>query len=76
MSADKARANLRTALFINGNWVAAPKTFNVNEGATGTLLATCPLASPEQVDEAVKAAHTAFKTWSKTPAAERAAWLK
>ncbi len=76
MSSASARANLKTHIYLNGAWKATEATFPVLESATGNLLADCPKATPADVDAAVTAAAAAFKTWGKTPAAERAAWLK
>ena len=43
--------------------------------ATGEVLCTVPEASPEQLNAAVDAAHTAFGSWSQTTPAERSAML-
>jgi len=43
--------------------------------ATGDVLCTVPEASPEQLNAAVEAAHTAFGTWSQTTPAERSSLL-
>jgi betaine-aldehyde dehydrogenase len=40
--------------------------------ATGETLARAPRTTPEEVDEAVRAARTAFEGWSKTTPAQRA----
>lgn len=40
--------------------------------ATGKADALVPLAGPDEVDEAVQAAHTAFAVWRATPAGTRA----
>ncbi len=76
MSLDKARAALQTANYIDGAWVKPEKTFDVVSGATGAVFAQCPLATPDMAAAAAAAAAAAFKTWGKTPAAERAGWLK
>jgi len=76
MSAERALANIKDSVFINGNWVKPVKTFDVLSGTSGKVFATCPNATVDDVDAAVKAAATAFKTWSKTPATERSDWLK
>jgi len=44
--------------------------------ANGEKLWDVPIATKEDVDDAVKSARTAFKTWSKIPFDERAALLK
>jgi acyl-CoA reductase-like NAD-dependent aldehyde dehydrogenase len=75
MSLEKARAALQTANYIDGAWIKPEKTFDVVSGATGAVFAQCPLATAEMAADAAKAASAAFKTWGKTPAAERAGWL-
>ncbi len=67
----------RYQLFIGGQWRYASneamiKTYNP---ATGELLAEISDASNKDVDDAVKAAQDAFKTWSITTPAERATVL-
>jgi malonate-semialdehyde dehydrogenase (acetylating) / methylmalonate-semialdehyde dehydrogenase len=60
--------------FINGQWVdAKTKKFDiVPNPATGEELASVPISSREDLDDAVQAAKQAFKTWSKTPVPKRA----
>lgn len=60
--------------YINGEWVDAisKKTEMVPNPATGEILAYVPLSSVEDVEQAVKAAAEAFKTWSQTPVPKRA----
>ena len=60
-------------LIIGGRKVATKGTFGVINPANEQVLAQCPRATREQLDEAVKAATAAFATWSRTPDAERAA---
>jgi betaine-aldehyde dehydrogenase len=74
--ADKTRAALRNTLFINGAFQPAAAAFAVEDPTTGQPLANAGGASPQQVDEAVKAAAAAFKSWRKVPDAERAGWLR
>ncbi len=64
-------------LYINGRWADARdgKTFKTYCPANGEFLATCAEATREDVDEAVKAAWTAWDSWKKVPPAERAALL-
>ena len=69
-------ASLRKDLFIDGKWVAAASSFDVANPVTGELLAACGGASNDQVDAAVKAARTAFKSWRKLSDGERADWLR
>ena len=64
-------------LFINNEFVPSSdgKTFATVCPTNGEKLADVSAATPEDVDRAVKVATEAFKTWSKTSPAERAALL-
>jgi acyl-CoA reductase-like NAD-dependent aldehyde dehydrogenase len=59
---------------INGKAydASSAKTLNVINPATEKTLASVPIATREVLDEAVDAAHAAFKSWSKTSWSERA----
>jgi malonate-semialdehyde dehydrogenase (acetylating) / methylmalonate-semialdehyde dehydrogenase len=67
-----ATRNLKN--FINGEWVEAgtAQYEQVPNPATGEELARVPLSGREDLDRAVSAAKSAFKTWSKTPVPRRA----
>lgn len=67
----------RYGLFINGRWKDASDggTFTTCSPATGETLAVCAQATRDDMDEAVRAAWAAFKSWKHVPAAERAAIL-
>lgn len=60
--------------FIGGKWVhsQSDNSLPVPNPATEEILAYVPLSTREDLDEAVKAAKTAYKTWSKTPVPKRA----
>ena len=58
-------------LIIDGKKVATAETFPVINPATEEVIAHCPKATVEHVDEAVAAARRAFPAWSATPDAER-----
>lgn len=76
-SEKEALQSLRThELFIDGKFVEAAGTWNVENPATGDVLAPAGAASVEQVDAAVRAAAEAFKTWRNVSDADRAAWLR
>jgi acyl-CoA reductase-like NAD-dependent aldehyde dehydrogenase len=60
---------------INGRLVAGPRSFQAFNPATRSVIAEVPDASKEQLDQAVESAAIAFKTWSRTPLAERRAAL-
>jgi len=51
-------------LSIAGKLATADTTFDVLNPATGKLLARAPAASIVQLDDAIAAARTAFKSWS------------
>ena len=74
---EKAKLQERYQLFIGGQWKDASdhETFKTICPADGSILAECAQATKEDVDEAVKAAWEAFKTWKHTTVAERAAVL-
>ena len=50
-------------LYINGESVATDTTMDINNPATGELLGKCPVATRDQLDQAVAAAKAAFKGW-------------
>jgi acyl-CoA reductase-like NAD-dependent aldehyde dehydrogenase len=58
---------------INGQGVPGAAEIDVINPATGKKFATAPDCTPEQLDEAVAAAQSAFKTWKNVPIAERQA---
>src|SRR5208282_1724317 len=64
---------MKSHLIIGGQHrESQSKTFNVINPATQEIIGTAPIASAEEVEEAVNAAETAFRKWSKVPAASRA----
>ena len=54
---------------------ASGKFIDVINPATEEVVGRVPVASPEEIDLAVKTAQDAFKVWRETPAAERAAMM-
>lgn len=60
--------------FVNGQWIDSQATdfLEVPDPATGIVLASVPISTKEEVDQAVKAAKAAFKTWRKVPVPKRA----
>ncbi|ERN52599.1 CoA-acylating methylmalonate-semialdehyde dehydrogenase [Alkalihalophilus marmarensis] len=60
--------------YINGEWVASngKDTLEVPNPATGEILASVPISTKEDVDQAVKAANEAFKKWKNIPVPKRA----
>lgn len=63
--------------FVGGSWHTASvhDSLDVNNPATGEMLARVPLSSAEDVDRAVAAAVRAFDGWRRTPATERIQYL-
>ncbi|MBK1795504.1 NAD-dependent succinate-semialdehyde dehydrogenase [Devosia sp. WQ 349] len=68
----------RQQLYIGGKWSDAlsGKTLAVEDPATGTILGSIPNGGTEETRLAIEAAHTAFKSFSQTTAAERADMLR
>lgn len=65
-------------LYINGQWQSAhsDRTIEVSNPATNQVIAKVVEASAEDVDVAVQAAKSAFDSWSATPSAERAEYIR
>ncbi len=63
--------------YINGEWVDAysEETFENRNPATGALLGEFPRSDSRDVDAAVQAAKSAYKTWRLFPAPRRAELL-
>ena len=68
----------RDALYIDGAWVQADGggTIAVNDPATGELVGHVPNAGRAETKRAIEAAYKAFKSFSRTTAAERANLLR
>src|SRR5665213_3067198 len=58
-------------LLIDGKMVPGDLTMPVLNPATEEVLAQCPRASKNQLDQAVAAAKAAFPAWAATPIEER-----
>jgi succinate-semialdehyde dehydrogenase/glutarate-semialdehyde dehydrogenase len=65
-------------LLINGQWVDAKngKTFEVLNPATGEKVATVADGGAEDAKAAIRAAHEAFKSWSRLAPIERSRYLE
>ena len=61
------------SLLIGGARVATQTHAEVRNPSTGEVVGLMPLATPDQLDMAVKAAAQAFASWSRTTDAERRA---
>jgi succinate-semialdehyde dehydrogenase/glutarate-semialdehyde dehydrogenase len=73
------RALLRNQAYINGAWTGASDSsasFEVNDPATGNLLARVPNLGAEDARKAIDAAHAAFPAWSGKTAKERAGVMR
>ncbi len=66
---------LRSACFVNGEWVGTPD-IPVTNPATGETLASVPRFGAEETRTAVEAAKAAFPAWAKRTAKERSALLR
>ncbi len=59
-------SELKTELFINGEWVKGAGQLPVMNPSTNQMIAAIATADQEQCDAAVTAAFTAFPSWSKS----------
>ena len=64
----------RLKQFIDGEWVdgASGTCFETTNPATGETIAEAPVASPEEVERAIRAADESFKKWRDVPFRDRA----
>uniref|UniRef100_A0A0A9YDL6 Succinate-semialdehyde dehydrogenase, mitochondrial n=1 Tax=Lygus hesperus TaxID=30085 RepID=A0A0A9YDL6_LYGHE len=64
--------------FVDGKWVSASsgKTFPVHNPANGQVLTNVPSMVNSDVEKAISAASSAFKTWKTTPAKDRSILLR
>jgi succinate-semialdehyde dehydrogenase / glutarate-semialdehyde dehydrogenase len=67
-----------TAGYINGKWVGADDggTYDVDNPATGEIIAAAPRMGTDETNRAIDAAAAAFVGWSKTPAKTRGQILR
>ncbi|MDR3470845.1 MAG: aminobutyraldehyde dehydrogenase [Devosia sp.] len=69
-------SSIDTRLFVDGDFTAGEGQVELTyEPALGTVLAEVASASPAQIEQAVQAAHRAYKHWSRTTPKERSAAL-
>lgn len=61
-----------TKLWMNGEWIATEKTYDITSPYSGERVATVAKASVEDVERAIEGAHEAFQSFKKTTAYERA----
>ncbi len=79
MAFDLMQSSLfRQQAFFAGRWQDAQgnATFVVTSPATGDVIGTCPSLTEQDVEQAIDAAHQAFRVWSAETAAHRASVLK
>ena len=64
--------------YIGGEWTPSTGSgsFDVIDASTEAVMGRVPAGSAADVDRAVTAARAAFDAWSRTPPAERAAYLQ
>ncbi len=69
---------LKEQCYIDGEWVDANngKTIDVTDPSNGDTIGTIPNLGSAETKRAIEAAHTAFQSWKRTTAKERAAILK
>ena len=65
-----------TGLFLGGRWIDGQATFDVEDPATGEVIATVADASPSDGEQAMRTAHEAFAAWRDTAPRERSAILR
>ena len=63
-------------MLINGQAVETDASFDVLNPADEAVIGQAPAATPEHLDQAVRAARSAFPAWSATPDHQRAAALE
>ena len=70
----------RYQMFVDGRWIESSSgaTFETENPFTGRAWATIPRGTPDDVDRAVRAAHTAFRAgaWARMTASQRGALLR
>jgi aldehyde dehydrogenase (NAD+) len=65
---------MQTGSYINGQWVqprSERRVANVNPADTSDVIAEFPMATAEDVGQAIEAAKAAFPIWRKVPGPER-----
>jgi aldehyde dehydrogenase (NAD+)/betaine-aldehyde dehydrogenase len=69
---------IRDTLFIDGRWVAPVGSglIDVIDPSDASVYARIPEGAPQDAEAAIAAANAAFEAWSRTPVAERAAYIE
>lgn len=75
---NRSMSTIRELAFVNGKWVGAKsnETFSVYNPANGKKIGNVPDMHAVDTQEAVNAAHEAFKLYRKTTAKERSDLLR
>jgi aldehyde dehydrogenase (NAD+) len=63
-------------MFINGEWVDGSVHYDVRNPATGEVVDEVPKGTSKGIDKAVRAARTAFESYSTLPIEKRQAMMK
>ena len=58
-------------LFVGGKWITEKESMPVLDKYTGETMGNVPVASRGTTEAAIRAAHEAFPSWSRTPAHKR-----
>ncbi len=66
---------LKTDAFVNGQWVAGSRRFDVTDPATGDKLVDVALLGAAEAEAAIAAANAAWPAWRRKTAKERSAIL-
>ena len=69
-------SELKTDLYINGQWVKGASSLPVMNPSTGEVIAEISTADEAQCEAALAAAHSAFPSWSKVPPRTRSEILR
>jgi betaine-aldehyde dehydrogenase len=74
----KLAANVYDRIYVNGEWVKSTGKgmLDVHNSTTEEVMGSIPEGTREDVDKAVAAAKKAFESWSATPPAQRADYLR
>lgn len=64
-------------MYINGEWIGEGfDKLDVRNPANSQVIGTVPIGGEVETNQAIYSAHQAFRSWSRTTAYERAAYLK
>jgi succinate-semialdehyde dehydrogenase / glutarate-semialdehyde dehydrogenase len=72
----KDKSLLKDKCYVDGKWVGAAKSIDVTNPVNDSIIGSVPSMGKAETANAIKAAHTAQKTWAKKTAKERAGIMK